>query len=128
MSLRWLLATNALVGGAAGVILIVAPMFMASIVGLALDDVGAMWARLYGAELAGFNVATWLAQDRGPDARRIVVLGHAVNESLTFGVLAISIGGLGANAFGWAFAAVALAFAVAFILAATGMAFRDSDK
>ena len=78
----------------------------------ALPISGSALAQLYGAELVGFNVATWTY--RHPPFVRPIVIGHVVNESLTATVLVLgAIGGLG-NAFVWLFAVVAATFAIGF--------------
>jgi hypothetical protein len=127
VSLRGLLAVNAIVGLVGGVGLLLAPGTVAGLLGLTLDPTATLYTRLYGAELVGFNVATWLAREAGGGARRIVVLGHVFNESLTFVVIAISLASVSANLLGVGLAGLALAFAIAFGLAAAGRFFVDGS-
>ena len=116
-ALRWLLAVNALVGLAGGLALLLLPELFLSLLGLHSDQTGLVLARLYGAELVGFNVATWLA--RSLAAQPGVVLGHVANESLTAAVLWIAIAGGAGGPLLWALAVVATAFAVGLWWAAT---------
>jgi hypothetical protein len=92
------LTVDALIGLGAGIALLLVPDVFLSLAGVSLAPTGIVVARLYGAELLGFNVATWLARStssrRGP-----IVLGHIVNESLTAIVIALAfVSGIGGPA------------------------------
>lgn len=81
--------------------------------GLQTDPVGLSFARLYGAELIGFNVATWLSRNASPPSMPIV-RGHIANEGLTAVVAAIAaVTGLG-NLLVWGLVALAALFAVGY--------------
>ncbi|MBI3746616.1 MAG: hypothetical protein HY264_08910 [Chloroflexi bacterium] len=117
MNLRSLLTANAVVGLIGGLGLLAAPGVVASTLGLALDDTGLVLARLYGAELLGFNVAGWMGRDVGAGSRRALVIGHAVNETATAVVLALALAsGLGNIVVAGLFV-VAASFAIAFVMA-----------
>jgi hypothetical protein len=82
------------------------------LIGGHIDPTGTALARLYGAELLGFNVATALA--RPGSLVRPIVLGHVVNESLTAIIFVdVAISGLG-NALVWPLAVTAALFAIGF--------------
>lgn len=116
--IRTLLTLNALIGLAVGVVLLLVPAAMMSVLGQSTDGTGTAYARLYGAELLGLNVATWFARNGSADVWRPVIYGHVVNESLTALVIAATaLGGLG-NLLLWGLVLVSGAFAVAFVLAA----------
>jgi hypothetical protein len=110
---RRLLTVDAVVGIVAAVALLVVPELFGSLAGLSLASTGIVVARLYGAELAGFSVATWLARTTAPP-RSGIVLGHVVNESLTAIVIGIGLAsGLGGPVLA-ALALVAALLAVGF--------------
>jgi hypothetical protein len=113
---RWLLITNAAVGFFAGLALLVVPSAFMAVLNIQLDAAGTTMARLYGAELVGFNIATWMSR-RLPIPRPIV-LGHVANESLTaIAFVVAAIGGLG-NALLWPLALTAALFALGYSLVA----------
>lgn len=110
-----LLTANAIAGLVSGVALLVVPGAFLSILGLELDTAGTAFARLYGAELLGFNVATWLSRNLVPPPSAII-RGHIANEGLTALVIAlIAAAGLG-NPLVWGVAAVAAAFAIGYLV------------
>jgi hypothetical protein len=113
----WFIGLNAVVGLGAGIALLILPDVFLTVFGVSTDRTGILVARLFGADLTGFNLATWLARDIRP-IPRFLVLGHSANESLSalvFFVAAAS--GLG-NAFVAAFGVIALAFAGGYALLA----------
>jgi len=115
MKLNPFLAVNAATGLVLGLVLILVPRPFLAFNGIEADAVGLTIARLFGAEFIGFNIATWMARSSSdPSARRIVVLGHFVSESLGF-ILALlaKLAGLG-NALFWGIVAVYLFFALGF--------------
>ena len=110
-------------GLAVGVALVVVPALFLGVLGIQIDSAGTALARLYGAELLGFNVATVLG--RQGSAVRPIVLGHVVNESLTAIIfVGAAISGLG-NGLLWPLAGLAALFAVGFALVANQ--FRRAD-
>lgn len=115
MKLNTFLAVNAIVGLVLGAVLLVIPQMFLTLYDIQADAGGLAIARLFGAELIGFNIATWLARTGQDDsARRVVVLGHLFSESLGFIVALIAkLSGLG-NTFFWIIVAVYLAFALGF--------------
>ena len=125
MTQRNLLIVNAVVGLVGGAALVLSPTAVAATLGLALGDGGAIVARLYGAELLGFNVAGWVLKDGGPAARRGIILGHVVNETGTAVVLGIAVAaGLG-NLLVVGLLVVVALLAIAFIAAALGWGFGN---
>ena len=112
-----MLSVNAIVGMVSGVALLAAPALFLSLLGLATDQTGTTFARLYGAELAGFNVATWLVRSSLPPSRPIV-FGHVVNESLTAGVVALAAWSALGNPLVWLLALTAGGFACAYLAVA----------
>ena len=114
-----LLKINAVVGLVTGIGLVLAPTIVLNILGATTDPTGTNFARLYGAELIGFNVATWLASSGDARSQRMLVLGHVANESLTAVIAVIAAGsGLG-DVLLWGVALLAGAFALAFSVVAT---------
>ena len=115
MKLNTFLAINAVVGLVLGVVLLLIPRVFLALNGVQTDAVGLALARLFGAEFVGFNIVTWLARNSpDPSARRIVVLGHLISESMGFIVaLLAKLSGLGNTLF-WGIAAVYLIFALGF--------------
>ncbi|MBA3687247.1 MAG: hypothetical protein H0W81_00180 [Chloroflexi bacterium] len=116
-SVRFLLVLNAVFGLGAGVGLAVLPELFLSTLGLQTDQVGTAFARLYGAELIGFNIATWLTRNDWPPSTPIV-RGHIANEGLT-AVVAAAAGasGLG-NLLVWGLAALAALFSLGYLTVA----------
>ena len=115
--LRWLIIANVVVGLTAGIGLLVQPTGLLSVLGLQTDPVGTAFARLYGAELIGFNIATWLLWNVSPPSRP-VVLGHIANEGLTAVVAAgAAASGLG-NLLVWGLAVLAATFAIGYAVVA----------
>jgi len=113
-----LIVANATVGFVAGITLLTLPSLFMTVLGQSTDAAGIAYARLYGAELLGFSLATWLGRDASPSAVRPIVYGHIVNESVTaLVVAAAAVAGLG-NLLLWPLAALAAAFAVAYVIAA----------
>ena len=113
-----LIMANAIVGFAAGLALLTLPGAFMSVLGQSTDAAGIAYARLYGAELLGFSLATWLARDASATAMRPIVYGHIVNESLTAVVVAAAaVAGTG-NLLLWPLAALVAGFAVAYLIAA----------
>lgn len=93
--IRLFITANSVVGLGFGVVLLAAPGPLAALLGLHLQGTAALMARLYGAELCGFGVATWLAREVRPLSAGLVV-GHVSNETLTAAVLfAAALSGLG---------------------------------
>ena len=113
-AVRWLITLNAAVGMASGVALLLVPGHFLSVVGLATDAAGLTFTRLYGAELAGFNVATWLVRSSVPPSRPIV-LGHLVNESLTGLIVGAAAWSALGNPVAWLLAGTAGAFALGYL-------------
>lgn len=112
---RWLLSINAIVGGISGAGLVLVPAAFLGILGISPDASGEILARLYGAELLGFNVSTWIARQTTP-APPSIVWGHVVNESLTAVVLAMAAVGAMGNLLVSGFALASAAFAAAYVL------------
>lgn len=124
--LSLLLTVNALVGGAFGLLLLILPGPLLQLFGFNIGVDSELVARLYGTELLGFNVATWLARPlgAGPALQRAVVAGHIVNETAGFAVVAGAIVAGRGNLMMWPFATLLLGFAVAFSLALTHLSDR----
>jgi hypothetical protein len=75
----WFIGLNAAVGLGAGIALLVLPDVFLTVLGVSTDPTGTLVARLFGADLLGFNVTTWLVRDIRPVPRSVVV-GHTANE------------------------------------------------
>ena len=93
---------------------LLAPAQLASVFGVALDDVGLSQARLLGAAYIGYGVITWFGREtRDNAALRAITLGNLVGWSLGLivGVVAI-VSGLG-TAQTWLLFALQVAFAAA---------------
>jgi hypothetical protein len=115
-TLRILLTVDALIGLAAGTALLLLPDGFLSFAQVSLAPTGVVVARLYGAELLGFGIATWLVRNTST-RRSSIVLGHIVNESLTAVVIAIAVvSGIGGPGLA-ALAAIACLLAIGFWLA-----------
>ena len=119
--IRMLLAAGAVVGFAFGVALLLAPGLLLTVYGLATDSTGELLARLFGVELIGFNVATWVARESDPrasgSAARAVIRAHLVSETIGAVVSAFAAArGLG-NFLFWSVVAVYALLAAGFLWA-----------
>lgn len=119
--IRMLLAAGAVVGFAFGITLLLAPELLLTVYGLATDSTGALLARLFGVELIGFNVATWVARESDPrangSAARVIVRAHLVSETTGAVVSALAAArGLG-NPLFWSVVAVYGLLAAGFLWA-----------
>jgi hypothetical protein len=127
LKLRTLLTVNSLVGIAFGVALLAAPGLLLRLYGLPGDTTALLFARLVGAELLGINVPTWMARTSpGGPAAAFAVIGHALSETLGFGItLAAALAGFG-NQMVWSVVAIYGLFAVGnlYFIFAAGMRVR----
>ena len=114
--MRLLLRLNALVGVGFGLGLLLIPKPLLDLYGVATTDAIEAVARLYGAELLGFSVATWLAADQR-SAWRPVLAGHVTNESLTAVVAALVVVTGVAGGLLWSIVVLAGGFAIASAMA-----------
>ena len=110
-----LLQIDAAVGLLFGTVLLTAPGWLLDLYGFHADESGLAVARLYGAELIGFSVATALASaGRHRGARTAVAIGHLFSEGIGAVVAAIALAsGLG-NALGWTIVVLLGGFAAVF--------------
>ena len=114
MKTRAFLAVNALTGLVFGLGFLVIPQVFFSLLGLEASSALDTMARIYGAELIGFNIATWLAVGE-PAWRRPVIVGHAFNESLDTVLLVMAVIGGVANTLTWGLVAVTAVFAAGYL-------------
>ena len=88
--LKLLLTVNSLVGIVFGAVLLAAPGLLMQLYGLPGGLSADLFARLFGAELLGLNLATWFVRGRPEgEGAQFAVLGHCVSETFGF---AVSIG------------------------------------
>jgi hypothetical protein len=118
---QFLLRANAAVGLGFGIGLLIVPRLLLGLYGFSLDGADLVPARLYGAELLGFNVATWLAAAQAyRGARPAIVIGHVFNEAIGALVTVVSLlAGLG-NGLAWSVVGLQVAFAAGFIAVLSG--------
>jgi len=109
---RWFVIANAVVGFSAGLALIVVPSAFMSMLNIQIDAAGTAMARLYGAELVGFNIATWMS--RRVPVPRPIVLGHVANETLTAMAFAVAANSGVGNLLVWPLALAAGVFALGY--------------
>ena len=128
MRIRTFLSLNAVVGLAFGIILLFVPGYLLDLNGIHADAAAIMIARLFGAEFIGFNIVTWRERnDEGAPGQRLVVIGHAVSESLGFIITLISrLSGLGNDLF-WGIVGAYLLFALGYVYFYTRMTERGSS-
>ena len=93
--LKLLLTVNSLVGIVFGAVLLAAPALLMRMYGLPEALSADLFARLFGAELLGLNLATWFVRNR-PDGEgaSFAVLGHCISETFGF---AVAVGAALAN-------------------------------
>lgn len=119
--IRVLLAAGAVVGLMFGLGLLLAPGLLLSLYGLATDSTGELLARLFGVELIGFNVATWVARGSDPraegSAARAVVRAHVVSETIGALVSAWAASRGFGNPLFWSVVAIYAILAAAFLWA-----------
>ena len=115
MTPKLLLTTSSSIGFAFGLGLVVAPDFLLGQYGLSTNGAGVALARLLGAELIGFNIATFLARrDPEGEGARLAVLGHAVSEPIgALATLAALLTGVG-NPMLWSVFALYALFSAAY--------------
>jgi hypothetical protein len=110
-----LLRVDAAVGLLFGTVLLATPGWLLDLFGFRADQDALVVARLYGAEVIGFSVATVLASaGRHRGARTAVAVGHLFSEGIGAVVAAIALAsGLG-NALGWIIVVLLAGFAALF--------------
>jgi hypothetical protein len=112
--LKLLLTVNSLVGIIFGAVLLATPGLLMQMYGLPGGLSADLFARLFGAELLGLNLATWFVRDRPEgEGAQFAVLGHCVSETFGF---AVSIGAALAhvgNGMVWSVVALFAIFAAA---------------
>ena len=117
--MSWFIGINAAVGLGAGIALLLLPDVFLTVLGVSTDRTGSLVARLFGADLIGFNLTTWLVRDIRP-IPRLLFLGQTVNESLSGIIfLAAAVQGVG-NVLVPGFGILALAFAAGYGWLAAG--------
>jgi hypothetical protein len=98
-----------------GVILLLVPSILMSILGVKLDAGGELMARLYGAALFGNLILTWLARrDTGSLTLRASILGLFVYDAIGFIVALIAVLTGVMNALGWGIVIVYLLLAIGY--------------
>ena len=115
MKLNALMVVNAIVAGLFGIGFVLVPAQLLSQYGITTDAQFEMVSQLFGAALIGFAVLTWAARNAtDSDARRAILLGIFVCNTIGFVVALIGqLGGI-ANTLGWSTVAIYLALALGF--------------
>lgn len=115
MSFKTLMVIKAFVCLIFGIVMLIFPGALFSLLGVTLGPGGSIPAREYGAALFGNLMLTWFARKAGDsDARMAIILALFVYDAIGFVVILIaSIGGL-LNALGWLVAVIYLFFALGF--------------
>jgi hypothetical protein len=97
-----------------GLAALLAPMTIASVFGVTLNEAGAYETRLLGTAYLGYAVLLWFAREvRDVTAQRAIALGNFVSWTLGMVVTAAGIVTGNAGPQTWSLVAVGVAFAVA---------------
>jgi hypothetical protein len=115
MNLKNLFMVNALVALIFGLAFVLVPAQTTALYDVDLTEGGKFIGQLFGAELIGYAVLSWLAKDAKPSAeRQAILLALFVGDVLGFvASLLAQLAGL-ANALGWSTVAIYLLLALAF--------------
>lgn len=113
MTYRTLLIAKAFVCLAFGLLLLLVPVALLSILGAELGPAGTFTAREYGAALIGALFLMWFAKDvQAPGARRAILLYLLVYDAVGVAVTVQAVSSGVLNWLGWGIAFVYLFFAL----------------
>ncbi len=127
MTVRNLLAVNAVLAFVSAVSLLVIPTQFVAPFGATLDPTGLFTAQGWGTSLLALGVASWVARDAGGRARRTVAIAVAVEWFATAVLFAIGIAKGTVNSLAGLWIVLGLLFGVAFLSAIAGIVFHDSE-
>ena len=127
MTLRTLLAADAVVAFVSAVALLVIPGQFVAPFGATLDPTGTFMAQGWGTALLGFGVAAWVARDAGARARRTVAIAAAVEWFATAVLFAVGIANGTVNTLATLWIVLSLLFGAAFVGAILGIVFHDPE-
>jgi hypothetical protein len=115
MKFRTLMIIKAVVCLSLGVPILLAPVFLYSLFGAALNPAGVFAAREYGASLIGNLMLTWFARNAvDSDARRAIILALCIYDAIGFVVTLIAQFSGVLGPLGWFAAVIYLFFALGF--------------
>jgi hypothetical protein len=115
MKFRTLMIIKAVVCLSLGVPILIAPVFLYSLFGAALNPAGVFAAREYGASLIGNLMLTWFARNAvDSDARRAIILALCIYDAIGFVVTLIAQFSGVLGPLGWFAAVIYLFFALGF--------------
>jgi len=113
MTFRTLLIVKAAVCLVFGIILLLVPGSLLSLMGTVIGAGGTFTGREYGAALIGTLLLTWFAKDtRASDARGAILLDLLVYDAIGFLVTLLAVLSGVLNGLGWGIVVVYLFFAV----------------
>jgi hypothetical protein len=127
VTLRTLLAADAVLAFVSAVALIVIPGQFVAPFGATLNPAATFMAQGWGTSLLGLGVASWVARDAGAHARRTVAIGDAVEWFATAVLFAVGMANGIVNALAAVWVVLSLLFGAAFIGALAGIGFRDPE-
>lgn len=115
MPMKTVLTLNSVVAMPFGVLFTFFPgLILSTVYGAALNETGAILARMLGGEFLCFGVITWLARDRGPETQLLLALGCLIGFSV--GAVALVWAQLTGvfNVLGWLMVLAYVFFALAY--------------
>jgi len=116
MKLRFWMAAKSVVEIVFGIGFLLAPVWLADMFGMTLDESGTLMARLFGTVFTFGAIVLWLAQSaaRSEKAVQAIIIGVVISNLIGFIVtLMASLAGTW-NALGWLPVALFLVFGLAF--------------
>lgn len=115
MKFTTLMVIKAVVCLVLGLLILIVPDFVYSLFGTSLTEGGTFAAREYGASLIGNLMVAWFARNATESkARRAIILGLCVYDSIGFIVTLVAVISGILNPLGWSVVAIYLFFAVGF--------------
>ncbi len=115
MKFKTLMIIKAVVCIGLGIPILIVPKFFYSLFGVSLDSAGVIPAWEYGASLMGNFFLTWFARKSEESiARRALIVGMTVYNTIGFVVMLIAVINGSANLLGWSAVALYLFFALGF--------------
>jgi len=127
MTLRSLLAANAVLALVSAAALLVIPGQFVAPFGATLNSTGIFVAQGWGTSLLGLAVASWLARDAGARTRRTVAIADAIEWFATAALFAIGIANGIVNTFAALWVVLGVLFGAAFASAIAGIVFHDPE-
>lgn len=115
MSFKYLMIVKALVCLTFGILMLIVPNQLLSVLGATLSDGGIFTAREYGSALFGNLFLCWFAKNAGDsEARRAIILALFVYDLIGFVVTTITVVEGVLNPLGWFVVFVYLFFTIGF--------------